>query len=448
MKIALVEPEPTFNAYYFARLPMLGPLYLGTILKERGHEVRVLSGCLEKVYDRRRRWLHPAILEADVVGLTALTASAPSAYEIADELRRQRPATKIVLGGPHASYVWEEAGQHADVVVRGEGEPAIIEAVEQAPRGSVLDGALVDDLDTLPIPDLSLLGAAKRRMTMATLSASRGCPHACNFCVVSRMFGRKHRARSPEAVLDELELRQRQGYRRVMFSDDNFAGNRRWTIEVLEGMLRRNIRMGWVAQARVEAARDPDIVDLMARTHCSLLLIGLESVNPATLQEFGKHQSVEQITKAVEVLGERDISICGMFILGGDNDDVETVRATVEFCRRTRLPYVQFSVLFPIPGTPLFDRLEREGRILTRDWSLFDGSHVVFRPAKFRPAELQRWYVWAWKKVYGLFRTSPTWYRFQRPFEWAALRWMVRRWRKLNRDYLRWLRRQPALGRA
>jgi len=428
MKIALVEPEPTFNAYYFARLPMLGPLYLGTILKERGHEVRVLSGCLEKVYDRRRRWLHPAILEADVVGLTALTASAPSAYEIGDELRRQRPATKIVLGGPHASYVWEEAAQHADVVVRGEGEPAIVEAVEDASRGSVLDGALVPDLDTLPIPDLSLLGAAERRMTMATLSASRGCPHGCNFCVVSRLFGRKHRARSPESVLEELELRQRQGYRRVMFSDDNFAGNRRWTIELLEGMLRRGIRMHWVAQARVEAARDPEIVGLMARTHCSLLMVGLESVNPATLREYGKHQSVEQVAEAVAVFRKHDITVCGMFILGADNDD--------------------FSVLFPIPGTPLFERLEREGRILTRDWSLFDGSHVVFQPAKFQPAELQRWYVWAWKKCYGLLRRSPTWYRFQRPFEWAALRWMVRRWRKLNRGYLRWLRRQPALGHA
>jgi len=448
VRIALVEPKPTFNAYYFARLPMLGPLYLGTILEERGHQVRVLSGCLEKVYDRRRKWLHPAILEADVVGLTALSASAPSAYEIADEVRRQRPGTKIIIGGPHASYVWEEAAEHADVVVRGEGEPAIVEAVEDAKAGSVLDGDLVSDLDALPIPDLALLGDGQRRLSMATLSASRGCPHGCNFCVVSRLFGRKHRARSPESVLEELELRQRQGYRRVMFSDDNFAGNRRWTIELLEGMLRRGIRMHWVAQARVEAARDPEIVNLMARTNCSLLLMGLESVNPATLREYGKHQSVEQVAEAVAVFRKHDITVCGMFILGADNDDAEAVKATVRFCRQARLPYVQFSILFPIPGTPLYEQLDREGRILTRDWSLFDGSHVVFQPANFQPAELQQWYVWAWKKCYGLLRRCPTWYRFQRPFEWAALRLMVRRWRKLNRDYLRWLRRQPALGHA
>lgn len=448
MKIALVEPEPTFNAYYFARLPMLGPLYLGTILKQRGHEVRVLSGCLEKVYDRRRKWLHPAVLEADVVGLTALTASAPLAYEIADELHRLRPEARTIIGGPHASYVWEEAAEHADMVVRGEGEPAILEAVEGAPRGAVLDGGLVPDLDTLPVPDLSLLGRGRRRLTSAPLSASRGCPHGCNFCVVSRLFGRKHRARSPEAVLDELALRQRQGYRRVVFSDDNFAGNRRWTIEVLEGMLRRNIRMRWVAQARADAARDREVVELMGRTNCGLLLLGLESMNPATLREYGKHQSVEEVSEAARVFRSHGIAVCGMFIVGADNDDAETVRATVRFCRQTRLPYVQFSILFPIPGTPLYEQLEREGRILTREWSLFDGSHVVFAPARFQPAELQWWYVWAWKKFYGLLRHSPTSYPFQRPFEWAALRCMVRRWRKLNRGYLRWLRRQPALSPA
>jgi len=442
MKITFVEPQPAFNGYFFAKLPMLGPIYLGTILKRRGHDVRVVCGCLEKLYKPRRQWVHPALLDADVVGFTTLTSSVKSAYGMARIVRQRRPDTRILMGGPHASYVHEEAREHADVVVRGEAEPVIIEAVEGASRGVLLDGSFVDDLDTLPIPDLSLLGAGHRRLWMAPLSASRGCPYGCNFCVVSRMFGRRHRARSPESILDELELLQREGHRRVMFYDDNFAGNRRWTAEVLEGMLRRGIRLRWAAQARAEVGRDRALVRLMARTNCALLLLGLESVNPATLDEYGKHQSVEEVVDALAVLSEHRVPVCGMFILGADNDDPETVRATLRFCREARLDYAQFSILFPIPGTPLFDQLQRQGRILTKDWSFFDGSHVVFSPARFVPAALHKWYVWAWKKFYRLRRGKSTRKRFffQYPVEWAAVRWMVKRWRRVNKHYLSWLK--------
>lgn len=426
-RVVFIQPAAEFDAYAFFRLPLLGPLYLGTLLRQQGHAVRVLTESRRHpvVSDGR---LHPALAEADVVGLSAMTCTAPRAYWIADQVRRRRPGTRIVLGGPHSTFCPDEAQAHADLVVRGEAEP-VLDSLLDTCRG-VIDGRPVPDLDALPVPDLRLLG--RRRGRLAPISTSRGCPYDCRFCAASRLFGRAYRFRCADAVIEELAVRVREGFRWVFFCDDNFAASRRRALELTEAMVRRRLPLRWSAQVRVEIADDLELLDLMKQGGCRSLFVGLESVNPDTLLAYRKGQTVEYMRHAVQVLRRQGFSVCGMFVVGGDDDDPETLEATLDFARAQDLTAAQFAILIPLPGTPLHQDLSQQGRIVDRDWSRFDGTHVVFRPTHFSRWALQRQALSLWRRFYD----------GRGPLVRLAARYLLWSWQRLNGAYLRRLRQE------
>ncbi len=452
-QIAIIEPASATGHVFSGQgtYPLMGPLYLGAVLRQARHTVRVLN---ENLLGRP---VGLAELDADVACISALTPTADRAYEIARQHKAIRPQGLTLLGGVHPSFLPDEAARFADHVVVGEGEEVIADLVAHGASEKVVTGRRVKDLDRLPVPDLAML-VGSQRVPRAPLMTSRGCPYHCNFCSVTQMFGHAFRMHSVERVIEELR-RVQHDY--VFFYDDNFAASPARTRRLLEAMLSAGIRRKWTAQVRVDVARDPDLVALMARAGCTRLYIGLESVDDAALRAMNKRQSVADIVHAVETLHRFGIAVHGMFILGTDEDRPGQAEATVRFCRRHRIDSVQFMILTPFPGTPLFDRMVADGRLLHRHWSYYDGMHAVFRPATATAQEVQDQMVRAFEDFYSLSGALNDGLNAMveglrslvvrrgrvlglvNALTKVGARRVIRRWLAANEDYLRWLKTLP-----
>ena len=407
-KILFIEPKPSaYNVYSAFYLPRLGLPLLGAILKKHGYHVDIYLQNKNNVPIRKIR-------EADLVGITTTTSTCYEAYKIA---RLARSFGKpVVLGGSHVTFKPEEGLQHADVVVRNEGEAATPRVVEALVAGAPLDdipgisfirdgeiistpdAPFISDLDALPFPDLSLIrGRGKVNVAVQT---SRGCPHRCVFCSVTPMFGHKYRFRSPENVVEELAMYRDQG---IFFCDDNFTAVPSHTRELLELMREKKVGLkGWSAQTRVEIARDDELLALMRSTGCGYVYIGFESVNPRTLEQFNKKQDVDDIRHCIERYHHHGIGVHGMFVLGSDEDDAQTVRDTLTFANKMKIDSVQFLTLTPLPGTKTYAELKSAKRIFTFDWRLYDGHHVVYTPKLMTAKQLQETSMQAMLDFYSL----------------------------------------------
>jgi radical SAM superfamily enzyme YgiQ (UPF0313 family) len=450
-KIVFIEPKaPNLHIFSQFPLPRLGTILLGTIMKNRGWDVEIFVEEMRKID-------YEIIKAADLVGISTITPTAPRAYAIADRIREM--GIPVIMGGPHVTYLAEEALEHADFVIRGEGERALTELIDAWEAGGDYSRIsnlsygkdnriihnpkqpLADSLDSLPFPDLSLLKRDQPtkggRSTIPVLT-SRGCPFDCTFCSVTGMFGKKYRFRSAENVL--AELRQYNSRRNmIFFYDDNFTANRKRTKELLEGMIREKFKFHWTTQVRADVAKDVELVRLMKRAGCHTLYIGFETVNPDSLEEMKKKQTVEEITQAVKVLRKNRIHIHGMFVYGFDQDDWKTVKKTVRFAKKAKLNTTQFLILTPAPGSEFYEKVASENRIQFRDWTLYDGHHAVFRPARLSIFDLQRAQIFSHKKFYSMKQTVKKFFKGK----WIDLaiahyaRKLNRTWQKRNKTFLR-----------
>jgi radical SAM superfamily enzyme YgiQ (UPF0313 family) len=428
------------------------------MLARRGHDVRVYADCLA----RRTPADFRDILRSDLVGISITTSTAPAGYRLGRLLKIA--GIPVVFGGPHASYCPDEALRYGDYVIRGEGEDATLElaaALEAhaSPAGIAnlsyhRDGGFVHeplrpfvtDLDALPWPDFTLVKNA-HRMGLYPLATSRGCPRRCDFCAVTPLFGHEIRRRDPAAVVEEV----RRVTRRSMFIvDDNFTAHRGYAAAIAEGMARLPEARPWIAQAGVDIGRDEELVKLMKRAGCFALALGFESVNDETLAAYHKGQSRDDIVRCIEVLRKHGIWVHGMFVLGGDGDGPDAAAATVAFARKHQIESVQLLALTPIPGTPLHDRLDKEGRIFNHDWTLYDGHHVVFEPAAMTPLELQLGLINGYREFYSLRRVV----HHLKRFHWfAALTThyghrLIRKWRRHKGELLQVLANRSARAAA
>ena len=407
-RIILVEPQSKEDhVYKHVRMPRLGLPILGTQLQEAGYDVKIFMGTGDAL-----PW--PQLLQADLVGISTTTATCREAYQIAGNLKAH--GITVVIGGMHATFMPAEALQFADYVIRGEAELSLLPLVQTLEAGLAptdipgvsywqdnqqIHNELLKtpiDMDTLPIPDLTLLNKFSAMRTIPVIT-SRGCPYNCTFCCVTEVFGRRYRHRSTASILEELTHYRGKS---IFFCDDNFAAKPELTKELLRGMIARGIKLkGWGAQVRVDAARDDELLSLMKRAGCAIVYIGFESINPATLEGYNKQQTVADIEEAIRRFHDYGIRIHGMFVFGADTDTVETIRQTERFANQNRIDSIQFMILTPFPNTPFYDKLEAEGRILTRDWSLYDGHHTVFQPALLSPEALQLETLKAMKRFYS-----------------------------------------------
>jgi radical SAM superfamily enzyme YgiQ (UPF0313 family) len=450
-KIFFIEPKaPNLHIFSMFPLPRLGNFILGTLMKRRGWDAEVLIEELQKIDFEKLR-------TADIVGISTITSTAPRAYAMADKIREM--GIPVIMGGSHVTYLTEEALKHADFVIRGEGEqalPAFIEAWEKgADYSSVpnlsyrLDGQIIhnplspfaDNLDEIPYPDFSLYKGKKHSFggtTTIPVQTSRGCPFDCSFCSVTGMFGKRYRFRSTENIIEELrQYNSRKNA--IFFYDDNFTANRKRTKELLEAMIKEKFKFQWTTQVRADVAKDLELVRLLKKAGCHTVYIGFESVNPESLRAMKKQQTVAEIIEATKVLRKHRIHIHGMFVLGFDQDDWETVKKTVKFAKRTKLNTTQFLILTPLPGSELYQKMDSENRIAFHDWALYDAHHVVFHPARFSLFDLQKAQIFSHKKFYSKVQTVKKFFKGK----WLDIgiahyaRNLNKTWRKKNRTYLK-----------
>jgi radical SAM superfamily enzyme YgiQ (UPF0313 family) len=453
-RITIIEPmNDHLNIFSKFELPRIGATLLATILKQKGYETEVLFLKTREVLARR--------IDADLVGISMITATATNAYLIADTLRAR--GIPIVFGGPHATFFHDESLDHGDFCIAGEGEsslPVLVEALNgnlplsEVPgliwreNGAIRRNPLpkpVEDLDSLPFPDFTLLDQGKKkplgelpRKGIVPMQMSRGCPFDCTFCSVTGMFGRKYRHRSTENVIEEMRRYDPKKHF-LFFYDDNFCANPAHTRELLQAMIRENFGFRWSTQVRVDVARDPQLLDLMWKAGCRTLFIGIESVDPESLKAMKKGQSAEEIRHGIREIRARGIFVHGMFVFGFDTDTPEKARATVRFAIREHVDSAQFMILTPLPGSAFFKQIEAEGRILDRRWDTYDAHHVKFRPKGFSPWELQ----YAQIKAHAAFY-SP-WQVLLRLIRGSTLGFAIgvyahalnRTWKRQERSYIR-----------
>ena len=329
----------------------------------------------------------------DLVGISSFTAQMPEAYELADRFRAR--GVKVVLGGLHATARPDEAARHCDAVVIGDGEaswPALLRDADAGALKPVYRAVEPFDLSTSPLPAFHLLDV--ERYNRLTVQAGRGCPLRCEFCASSVLLGGKYRQKPADRVLREID-RIRDIWPRpfLEFADDNAFVDRRYWKRLLPQLAGREVR--WFAETDLSVYEDADLLGLMRRSGCAEVLIGLESPDEAGLSGLEitrdwKRKRWSQYEEAVRTIQSHGIRVNGCFVLGLDRHGPEIFEAVFDFAAHTELYDVQITVLTPFPGTPLYDRLALEGRLLEDEpWercTLFD---VTYRPARMSPEELR-----------------------------------------------------------
>jgi radical SAM superfamily enzyme YgiQ (UPF0313 family) len=403
------------DIYSLLSYPARGVPLLLAVMKRAGYRDTV---AINPQYNRRTPGHLDAgdwsrLLSSDVVGISAITRTAPQSFELARKLKQANPRLRVIFGGPHPTALPHESLTYGDVVVMHEGDHTLPEVVEklaehwEAPDLSDVlgiayktnDGQIrinptrafltPEQLSALPFPEYT--PGEISGITHNVVNTSRGCPFECEYCSVIDNFGRQFRFVDDDTAVALIKYTIGVRSRPIFFGDDIFNANRARVKRMLTRILSEGIKMPrWFAQCRVESACDPDMLNLMARTGCTYVFIGLESISDETLKLYHKHATLEKNRAAIEAFHKVGIRVHGMFVLGSDADTKQTIADTAVFAKKMNLDSAQFFALTAVPGPPLTARYLREGKIITPgQWHLFDAQHAVVRPSKMTPYELQ-----------------------------------------------------------
>jgi radical SAM superfamily enzyme YgiQ (UPF0313 family) len=335
--------------------------------------------------------------EPDLVVIQVYITSANRAYRLADHYRRK--GAYVVLGGLHVTSLPEEAARHADTVFVGPGEdtwPAFL-ADLRAGRPRPLYRSQVRTLAGLPPIRRDLI---KRHLYLVpnSIVVSRGCPHVCDFCYKVAFFqgGRGFYTQQVDAALAEIE---RLPGRHLYFLDDHLFGDARFAAALFDGM--KGMGRLWQAAGTVQSVLQGDLLEKAVASGLRSLFVGFETLNPVSLRAQGKTQNLHRdYSAAVRRLHDLGVMINGSFVFGMDEDDPSVFPRTVDWAIGQGIETATFHILTPYPGTATFQRLEAQGRILHRDWDLYDTRHVVFRTQGMTAEELESGYWRAYRDFY------------------------------------------------
>lgn len=395
-KILLVSPvsqNKMMGEDFYFKLPLLALPTLAAYTPS-DCEVRMIDERVQKLDENA---------DVDLVGITSMTALSPRAYQIADSFRSR--GVTVVMGGMHPSARPEEALTHCDAVVVGEGELVWSQLVEDFKQGRLKPIYKADQLFEMTGTRLPRWDITDKNLYSPVdfIETTRGCPLSCHFCSVTNFFGGHYRTK-PLELIERLVSEVKPTTKRialknmVFFVDDNIVGNRTHCKELLTML--KAYRIQWVGQASITVTRDEEILKLMSETRCLGLLIGMESLSEKVLTEC--HKTVNRPAEylaAVEKLHHYGIGVKASFIVGFDQDDETVFDQMAGFVRSSNLDSVYFSILTPYPGTRFFDQMESEGRILHHNWEKYDTAHVVFKPARMTPEQLQQGFFKLYRKT-------------------------------------------------
>ena len=386
--VRVTSERPEVPARAMLRFSVL-PLTIVAALTPRRHEVRIVDENVEPM---------DFASDVDVVGITFMTALAPRAYEIADRFRARG---KFVAGGGfHPTLCPAEAAEHMDAVVVGDAEGAwerLLQDIEagQARKVYMSQPCPSSELRT-PIPRRDLLtSSAKHYVTINAVQTGRGCQHACRYCSVTAFHKQSYRQRPIADVIAEL----RELPRDLILVDDNIVRSPPYARELFLEML--PLRKRWVGQCSIEIADDPELLRLAHAAGCRGLFIGIETVNQDNLASVGKQfNDSGRYHERLNRVRRQGIGVVAGMIVGLDKDEPGIFESCLRFLQRQRIDALQLNILTPLPGTPLFDEMRRQGRITDYRWDHYDFRHAVFQPSRMTAVQLQEGADWLYSQFY------------------------------------------------
>lgn len=384
-KITLINPGYKGESWWdVVKLPPYALACVAGIIPEDidGEEIEI------EIRDGNVRDINPDKIDADLVGITAMTATATDAYDIAKEIKsRDIP---VFGGGIHFTVLPEEAERYFDYVITGETESVLPKYIADFFGGEARERyeGYLKDIVNMPAPRHDLLDYGK--YSLGAIEARRGCPNGCDFCSVSSINGEKVRFRTIEEVIDEVNNIKKN---RFMIVDNNIAGTRgsvNYSKSLLRKMANETSKM-WCGQATIDISEDDELLKLIADSDGKHLLSGIESIDNSTRTK--KDKDMAYIKKAIEKIHDYGITVSGSFIFGTDEQDTSVFKDVIEFVYDADIDSARLEILTPLPGTALYERLDKEGRIMKNnypeDWRLYNFRHCVFKPKKMTAEELE-----------------------------------------------------------
>ncbi len=334
----------------------------------------------------------------DLVGMTVYVSSANRSYELADYYRRR--GSKVVLGGIHPTTLPREAAEHADAVCIGPAEPVWPEITRDFEAGRLkkfYHGECEESAALVPLARRELMNP-NTYLIHQTMVTSRGCPNSCDFCYKTSFWGRRYYETRPLAGIErEFAAFDRKF---VFFLDDNFLANRRFARELFRFL--RESGFVWQASAALDAAETPGYLEEAREAGCRSLFIGFESISRENMRGANKRINARtNYAQAIRRFHDAGIMINGSFVFGFDHDDPDVFDRTVEFAIENKIETATFHILTPFPGTRFFQRMAAQGRLLHRDWDLYDTRHAVFSPARMTPEQIEDGHRRAYRNFYS-----------------------------------------------
>ena len=386
MKILLVFPKIEHGAATFHDRGSWGSILLGypvitlphlAAITPQKHQIKIVNENYDPIDFSEK---------ADLVGITCYTMTAPRVYEIADIFRAQN--IPVVLGGYHPTAMPQEAIQHADSIVLGEAELSWPQLLSDLEKGKLKKFYGPNtDFDMANIPPLRR-DLIRHNPIMGAIQSTRGCPNKCEFCAIASFCKHGLKQRPIQNVIDEIK---KMPNRMFVIHDPHLTVNRKYAQKLFKEMIRQKIKKGWVANgtANILGTVDSEFLELARKSGCVEWFVGFESVSQAALNSIKKtHNKVEEFKKTIDRIHDHGMTVQGGIIFGFDEDTPDIFDTTLEKMYEWDLDVVEINILTPYPGTPLYERLNKEGRILSKDWSRYNQVDVVYQPKQMTVDEL------------------------------------------------------------
>jgi len=394
IKLALLAPAGAMHRYSgsFGKSLHYAPLTLTTLAALVPEEI----DCDVKIYDETAGKI-PLDLDADLVGITCITGTSPRCYAYADYFRKK--GKTVFIGGVHPSMLPNEAAEHADVVFTGFSEQTFPKFMRDYVAGNYQKFYHQNSDYTIvgkPIPRRELLNK-KRYITTKTVEAIRGCAHTCTFCAYPAAFGKPVHKRPVKEVVAEIEA---LNSKHVLFPDVNLVTDRAYAMELFTAMI--PLKVIWLGLVTSSVGVDKELITVLRKSGCRGLLIGFESITQESQHYIHKGvNKVNNYVELMEVLHDNGILVQGCFAFGGDEEDSSVFERTVDMIIKAKIDLPRYSILTPFPNTQYYAQLEKEGRIIERNWAMYDVEHCVFKPKLMTKEELEEGTDFAWRMTYS-----------------------------------------------
>lgn len=455
LKITLIHPPQ--NTRY--PQPPLGLALIAAILEKNGHAVKILD---MNTPGLKQADIPAMVEDADVVGLTAMTPTIGAALNIAKKIKETNPEIKIIIGGPHVTLMPEEtlkSAPYLDAVARGEADETVIGLMRALEANQPLDNIsgisfikdgkvmhtpaqpMVTDMDALPFPAYHLLDLNQYQphpphgmyRPFAAMVSSRGCPYRCAYCS-KPVFGNKFRAQSAERVVNEIAyLQEKFGIREIAFYDDSFTIDRKRIHEMCDRILEKRLKIAWTCETRVNLV-DKELLKHMKQAGCYAIAYGIETAAPEIMKVIQKDITPEQVEEAMQAHKEVGLQVVGYFMIGSPGETPETIQQTIDYAKKLKVDFAQFSITTPFPATELYEIYMR-GRTEAPKWEDFVYASVsnpttpVFESDKLTREDLAKWVSKAYRDFY--LRPGYIWQRLKRCTSRAEIKTNVKGFKML-----------------